>query len=157
GDNFAYVGYMNGHPFDLFGGTNYYFFDAYGYRPGETALGAGDLWLYSTVMWIGNTPTEFDFLNPGVIFATSITLPTDGRSFRAFVDVGFYTFGINYDTGETIDLFGGAKGSIDFYYSPEAGRYIPGGFVQAPEPGTLALIGTGLLGIPAAVRKRLRM
>jgi hypothetical protein len=85
-----------------------------------------------------------------------ITIPTDGRDgFRAFVDISFSHTGINVETGQTIDVAGGAFGSISFYRGVDGGYY-PSDFVQAPEPGTLGLIGTGLMGIGGVARKRLR-
>ncbi|MGC2197889.1 MAG: PEP-CTERM sorting domain-containing protein [Terriglobales bacterium] len=157
GDNFAYVTQMNGHQLVLSGGTDPYFLSAFGYQPGST-LGGGALYLYSSAIWIDGIPTEFAFPGAGSIsMYPLITLPTDGRDFfRALVDISFSHTGINYDTGQTIDVGGGALGSISF--SREAdGLYYASSFAQAqvPEPGTLGLIGTGLMGILAVARKRL--
>ena len=154
GDNFGYVTQMNGHPLVLSGGTDPFFFSSEGYPPGSTLGGGGDLFLSSTVVWIGGVPTEFSFF-PGTLFMSSLTLPTNGRYFRVLVQIGFSATGINFDTGETMDVGGGANGSISFYFSDAVGLYYASDFVQAPEPGTLGLIGTGLMGI-AAARKRLR-
>jgi len=156
GDNFGYSTQMNGHPLHLSGGTDPYFLDAFGYQPGST-LGIGELYLYGSVIWIDGIPTEFNFPGAGSIsMYPLITLPTDGRDvFRAFVDISFSHNGINYDTGQTIDVGGGAFGSISFYRGAD-GQYYASDFAEAPEPGTLGLIGTGLIGIAAVARKRLR-
>ena len=89
------------------------------------------------------------------IFISSFTLPTNGTSFTQFVEVSFTAMGISFDTGQTIELGGGASGNISFYFSPNTGLYYPGDFVQAPEPGTLGLIGIGIIGILGSARKRL--
>jgi hypothetical protein len=156
GDNFGYRTTSEGHPLVLSGGTDPYFFSAFGYQPGATAGGGGALFLYSAVIWIDGTPLEFSF-DSGQISMTSFNLPTDGRSsFTAFVEIFFFASGINYDTGQTITVDGGAVGKIPFYLGDD-GLYYAGDFAQAPEPGTLALFGTGLMGILASVRKRLKI
>ena len=83
-----------------------------------------------------------------------ITMPTDGRdSFRAFVNISFLTRELPIDR-RTINVGGGAIGSISFYRGFD-GQYYPSDFVQAqvPEPGTLGLIGTGLIGIVSVAEK----
>lgn len=157
GDNFGYVAQMNGHPLDLSGGTNPGFLSSIGYQPGSTAGGSGELYLYSTVIWFNGTPTEFDFAGAGSIFMTPIQIPTDGRDFlRAPVEISFSHTGTDSLTGLTLDVSGGASGSIAFYLAPD-GLYHADAFVQAPEPGTLAFMGTGLMTIMALARKRLRI
>ena len=157
GDNFGFAGYMNGHPLFLDGGTDYFFSGWRPYAPGETMSG-GALWLYSTVIWIDGVPTEFYFPGAGAIFVSpGITMPTDGRDgFQAFADVSFFHTGITWDGQTEIDVGGSAFGSFTFFRGYD-GRYYPAGaFDQAPEPGTLGLIGTGSIGIVAVARKRLR-
>lgn len=156
GDNFGYSTTINGHPVHFSGGTDPFFLDAFGYPPGST-LGFGELFLDSTVIWVGGIPTEFFFPGAGSIsMFPTFTLPTDGRDFfKVFVDINFFHTGVNFDTGQTIDVSGGAFGSISFSRDVN-GFYVPDAFVQAPEPGTLALLGTGLLGIAAAAKGRRR-
>jgi hypothetical protein len=159
GDNFGFVGQMNGHQLFLSGGTSADFFnDIRGYLPGSTFGGSASLSLYSTIVWIDGMPMEFGFPQgtPDTsIFISSFTLPTDGKSFTKFVEIGFSAMGINSDTGQTIELGGGASGNISFYFSTGTGLYYPGDFVQAPEPGTLGLIGIGIISILGSARKRL--
>ncbi len=157
GDNFRFVGQMNGHPLVLLGGTPSYFFITDGYAPGSTFGGAATLFLYPTVVWIDGVPLEFDFdpTNSG-IFMSSITLPTDDKSFTIPVQIYFDAWGINSDTGQTIQVGGFASGKIPVYFDSNTGLYYPETFVQAPEPGTLGFVGTGMIGILASVRKRLK-
>jgi hypothetical protein len=156
GGNFGFVGQMNGHQLFLSGGTPYDFFGIGGYSPGSTFGGGATLFLYSTIVWIDGMPMEFGFpQTDSTIFISSFTLPTNGKDFTKFVEIGFSGIGINFDTGQTIGVGGGASGTISFNFSPETGLYYPGDFVQAPEPGTLGLIGIGIIGILGSARKRL--
>lgn len=157
GDNFGFVGSMNGHRLEIHGGTDPFFFGISGYEPGWTFGGYGPLFLYPTVVWIDGVPLEFGFpQTDSTIFISPFTLPTNGKSFTMFVTIGFDAMGTSFDTGQTIGVGGGATGTIPFYFSPETGLYYPGEFVQAPEPGMLGLVGTGIIGILASARKRLK-
>ena len=87
----------------------------------------------------------------------AISLPTDGRSFRAFVEIGFSAARTDYETGATITASGGSFGSISFYFSEPVGLYYPSDFHEVPEPATLEFVATGLVSILALARKELRM
>ena len=156
GDNFAFVTVVNGHKLVLSGGTDPYFLSAFGYEPGST-LGGGALFLYSAVIWMNGVPSEFSFSGAGSISMNPfITLPTDGRDFfRASVLISFNHRGISFETGQTIGVGGSGKGVITFYRGAD-GLYYASRFEQAPEPATLALIGTGLMAVAAMAGKRLR-
>ena len=157
GDNFGFVGQMNGHQLFLSGGTPYYFFGVGGYEPGSTFGGGDTLFLYPTVAWVDGVPEEFNFpQTDSYIFMSSFTLPAVGKDFTEFVEIGFSAVGISFDTGQTIGIGGGARGKISFYYSPDSGLYYPGAFVQAPEPSTVEFIGIGIIGILGSARKRLK-
>lgn len=157
GDNFGFAGYMNGHPLFLNGGTSYAFFGEGGYAPGS-AFGGGDtLYLYSTDVWINGSPMEFGFPDTmSFIFGSSITLPTNGKDFTVPWQIGFSATGVSFDTGQTIQLGGSGSGKLSFFYNSVTGLYYPGSFVQTPEPATLGLLGTGIIGILASTRKRLK-
>jgi len=154
GDNFTFIQQINGHRLFLSGGTPFDFFGIGGYSPGSTFGGGAALFLSPAFVWIDGMPTEFSFPD-ATIFISSFTLPTNGKDFTEFVDIGFSASGINFDTGQTIELGGGASGKISFSFNPETGLYYPGDFVQAPESGTLGLIGIGIIGILGSARKRL--
>ena len=157
GDNFGFVGYMNGHPLFLDGGTSYEAFGNGGYAPG-TAFGVGGtLYLYPADVWIDGAPMEFGFPETmSLIFGSSITLPTNGKDFFTVPwQLGFSATGVSFDTGQTIQLTGFGSGKLSFYYDSVTGLYYPGSFVQTPEPATLGLFGTGIIGILASTRKRL--
>jgi len=156
GDNFGLVGQMNGHPLFLSGGTPPGFFGPIGFSPGSTFGGETTLFLDPTIVWIDGMPMEFGFpQTDSTIFISSFVLPTNGKDFTEFVEIGFSGTGINFDTGQTIRFEGEASGKISFSFSPETGLYYPGDFVQASEPGTLGLIGIGIIGILGSARKRL--
>lgn len=155
GDNFAYVGSMNGHPFVLSGGASFWFFGNGGYPPGLSMGGGDSLYLYDTAVWIDGGWESFSFPS-ATIFMTGFTLPTNGKDFRIPVDVFFSATGINYDNGDTLDFGGGASGYVSFTYSASYDLYFADGFTEVPEPASLALVGTGLVGILGAARKRLR-
>ncbi len=153
GSNFAYFTHDNGHRLILSGGTDYSFFGISGYPTGSTFGGDGALFLDSSILWIDGTPMEF-FFYPGTISMTSFKLPTDGRDFRALVDITFFATGFNFDTGQTINVGGGSRGSLSFSFSN--GFYYANSFVEAPEPATLSLVATGLIGIAFRRKKVLK-
>ena len=157
GDNFGFVGQMNAHQLFLAGGTPYDFFGTGGYAPGSMFGGGTTLFLYPTIVWIDGVPLEFGFSqNDSTIFISPFTLPTNGKGFTMFVQIGFSAIGVNVDTGQTIRVGGGAAGRIPFSFEPNTGLYYPEAFVQAAEPATLGFFGTGIIGILGLARRRLK-
>ena len=154
GENFAYVAPVNGHQVQLSGGTDFSFFNSQGYAPGSTLGGQTCLFLFDAVVWVNGVPLDFSFPQ-ATLFLSTFTLPTNGKNFRIPVQIGFDASGINYETGQTIELGAAASGHISFYFSN--GSYYAGNFVQTPEPATLGFVGVGLAGILASARKRRRM
>jgi len=136
GGNFGFVGSMNGHPLFLDGGTSYDVFGNGGYAPGSVFGGGGTLFLDPADVWIDGAPV--------------ITLPTNDRDFTVPWQISFSATGISFDTGQTIQLTGQGSGKLSFYYDSVTGLYYPGSFVQTPEPATLGLLGTGIVGIMAS-------
>jgi PEP-CTERM motif len=158
GDNFGFVGSMNGHPLFLGGGTSYELFGQGGYAPGSVFGGGGTLYLDPADVWINGAPMTFGFPETmSFIGMTSITLPTNGRDFFTVPwQINFSATGVSFDTGQTIQVSGSARGELSFYYISQTGLYYPDSFVQTPEPGTLGLLGTGIIGILASIRNRLK-
>jgi hypothetical protein len=152
GDNFGFKTYGVGFYVSGGGGTPFDFFNSdFGYAPGSTLGGFTDLFLSGGFAKIGPNSSEVAF-DVGTLFMSTIALPTNGRDFRAPVEIGFSASGTLLSTGDPIDVGGRAGGFIQFDFIN--GAYYPEDFVQAPEPGTLALVGTGPLGVLARTRKK---
>lgn len=157
GDNLGFIGYMNGHQLFLGGGTPYDFFGDGGYAPGSVFGGGATLYLDPAEIWINGAPMEFGFPDDtSFIFGSSITLPTNGSDLTVPWQIGFSAIGVNFGTGQTVQVGGQGIGKLTLYYDSVTNLYYPGSFVQTPEPGTLGLLGTGILGILASARKRLK-
>ena len=153
GDNFSYKSWSNTGSLFVSGDTPADFFGVgNGYAPGSSLGGSTDIIFEPPFLRIGRVSYELQ-LDPGTLFMSSITLPTNGKDFTAFVQISFSGSGIFVDTGESIGVGGSANGHIHFSFID--GAYLPdaAGFVQTPAPGSWALIGTGLTGILAAVRR----
>ena len=89
---------------------------------------------------------------------TNLTLPTNGKDVIVPENIIFSASGFTFDTRQTIDVSGGAKGWVAYSFSN--GLYYPSEFVEGPVPAvtpelsTLGLIGTGVLGLAALGRNR---
>jgi hypothetical protein len=155
GDNFGFRTYGPGYNISGGGGIPADAFSDFppGYAPGSTfGIGGAEIFFEDGFAKLGPISSDVDFTD-GTLFVSSVTLPTNGKDFRAFVTVSFNASGIFLATGEPISANGSAHGYIDFSYID--GAYYPGAFKETPEPGTLALVGTGVLGIVARAKKRL--
>jgi hypothetical protein len=60
------------------------------------------------------------------------------------------------ETGDPITVNGFTSGHVAFNLSEFDGLYYAAGGFATPEPGTLGLVGTGLLGVLPSARGRLR-
>jgi hypothetical protein len=152
GDNFGFVVSGPGFLVAGGGGTPVDFFSVFGYAPGSTLGGGSDIFFSEGFAMIG--PISYDvFFNGGGLSMSTITLPTNGMDFRAPVTIGFDATGtLDTPLQQSIDVSGSANGYIRFDFSN--GTYTPENFVEVPEPGTLGLIGTGLLGVAARGRNK---
>jgi len=152
GDNFFIVQQSRGMTVSLGGGTQTGFFDDYGYAPGSTLGGSCTVFLDYGNAQIGGVDYDLNVAT-GYLFMSSITLPTNGAS--TVTDQVMLTFGalVTTDTGQTIFVDGTSKGRITFTMG-YPGVYYAGTFTT-PEPGTVGLIGTGLIGIFSVARRRI--
>jgi len=160
GDNFAFRQSLNGTNIrmniSIDGGTPYSFFNVDGYAPGAVLGGSTDVF-FSDVssVTINGTQHELDLNGPGTLFMSSITLPTNGKSFTATVGLDFMVSGIVADTGQLLNISGAQVGKITFTF--DNGAYLAGAFTPVPEPSALVLMGSGLIGILGLARRRLRV
>jgi PEP-CTERM motif-containing protein len=139
-----------GTPFDFFGCCN-----PPGYLPGSTLGGFTDIFFDEGFATIGGISYDVSFT--GGLFMSTIVLPTNGKDYNAPVEISFGASGTANDPLQTfISVSGSQRGYIYFSYSTETGGYFPGSFAPVPEPGTLGLTGTGMIGLLALVRNRLR-
>jgi len=147
GDNFGFVTYGPGFLIAGGGGTPFDFFNVQGYAQGSVLGGSTDIFFEGGFAKIGPISSDV-FFDVGTLFMSTITLPTNGQDFRAPVSIGFDATGHPVDLSlNSFDVSGSANGYIKFFFSD--GFYFPDpiGFMEAPEPGTLGLVGTGLVSL----------
>jgi hypothetical protein len=157
GDNFAGVQRGPGFAAAVYGGTPLDFFNIRGYEPGSALGGSTYLAISIGFAQIGRNFYELTPTGYGELDLSNFTLPTNGKDLvRVLVQIEYSAPMMIIDTGEDLDLGGGARGFIDFTRGQD-GLYYAGSFSQAPEPGTLGLMGSGLIGVVALVRRRLRI
>ena len=164
GDNFGFQLQGAGHSVSGGGGLPYDNFNAGppGYAPGSAVNIAGPIFFDFGMATIGSSSDEVDF-GVGSLSASPITLPSNGQNFTGLVDISFDASGTLFTTGQPISVSGDAQGYITFDYInggyyPESLELTGAGQVTpplvTPEPGTLALIGTGLLWVLAGVGRK---
>jgi len=159
GYNFGFEEQSPGMTVFLDGGTNVFVFFI-GYAPGTTLSAfAAPVYLDDGIAQIGGVDYPLNVTTTGSLFMSSFTLPTptNGASNIAEPVVLTFTDSVTVAaTGQIINLAGSQAGKITFFLDPD-GLYYAGGFTTIPEPGTVGLMGTGLIGIFSVARRRLRI
>ncbi len=99
---------------------------------------------------------------PVAAFANSIAGPLRGSSGLFTYSSGTFTIALSGDgrkvsnvtgTNFAVSAFSNGGGLTDIVI----GKTVSGDTIVAPEPGTLGLLGTGLVGIAALVRRKLKV
>ena len=144
GDNFVF---LQGNDIFIDGGTPFGFFNNQGYPPGSTLGGGTQVFFDNGTIKIGGITYDLLFTGPGTLFISPFTVPSNGQ---ALTFVSFSAQALVYVNGQPLLLNLG--GSASWLFSANSGI-----FTTTPEPGTLGLMGTGLIGVLGFARKKLRI
>ena len=157
GDNLFIIQRRVGATIQIGGGTAVDFFSADAYAPGSMLGGSADIFFDDGSIQSGGTSHDLFFNSgPGTLFLSSFTLPTNGKDFTVRVKIDFSISATIADTGQPLIVNGGRVGTLTFHFFDGSYFADSGGFTAiTPEPGTLGLMGTGLMSILALARKRL--
>jgi hypothetical protein len=164
GDNFGFLQQQNGITISIGGGTPFGFFNDQGYDPGSVFGGTTSVFFSGGTIQIGNNTFDLGFNGPGSLFLSSFTFPTDGSNLSIIVQANFTAQAYYFDADgqlHPITISGSGHGLMTFNYSSATGLYFapastPVVFSAVPEPGTLGLMGTGLLGMLGTARQKFK-
>ena len=174
GDNFAFLQSLNGigTEISIYGGTPYSVFSSTSaYPPGSGLEGPIAVFFDdNATITINGTQYSLGFAGPGTLFVSTIVFPTNGQNFTATVTLDFTAVGIYFTSAgveEVLNISGAQTGQIPFVFETGLSPYLNGAYYPAggfsaspnvvPEPSTLGLMGSGLIGLLGLARRRLRV
>jgi hypothetical protein len=153
GDNFGATQRSGGTTIGLDAGTDPSYFSAEPYQPGTQIGGVTTLFVGGGFIRMNGVTKGLDGFERGSLTMTTFTLPTNGKDVTIPVTIEFFASLIDPDTGAVFDLGGSANGKIRFHFSD--GVYFASAFTTVPEPGTMGLVISGMIGILAFTSKKL--
>ena len=151
-----FLGGWAGTPPNWFSGT-------VGYLPGSIGGGKIPLTLYDVggyLPGLGGIDVAGGQMNccSATLFAGTFTFPTTGKDFTIYLPATISGISGTASNGDAFS-FSPTAGSVKLSFTYSGGLYYgsQGSFGPAPEPGTLALMGTGIIAILSLVRRRSRV
>jgi hypothetical protein len=162
GDNFAFLSQASGVSVNIQGGIPFGAFSTQGFAPGSGFGLSTDVFFSSGTIQLGNNVYDILFSGPGTLFVSSFTFPTNGQGFSILASASFSASGFIFIDGQQtpVSVGGSGLGTMTFSFDPSTGLYYGNltkfSSTTVPEPGTLGLMGTGLIGMLGFVRSKLR-
>ncbi|MCU1270045.1 MAG: hypothetical protein JWN74_1339 [Acidobacteriaceae bacterium] len=158
GGNFEFISHQQGISVFLVGTVPESFYSGSLIAPGSTLGGASNVFVDGGLIKINGVSYDNLGLDIGSLFIGSFTFPTNGKDFTIPVHASFSVDEEIVGTGITIHINQTVSGRVKFYFISNVGLYVPSRMVltTVPEPATLGLMGTGLAGILAFARKKLK-